>query len=53
MTHTIEELIKGVWIPIEVFTPTDQSTSRELAEAISPLIMTLVHFSLIFIIGSN
>ena len=33
MTHNIEELIKGAWIPIEVFTPTDQFTSRELAEA--------------------
>ena len=33
MNHTIEELIKGVWIPIEVFTPTDVITSKDLAEA--------------------
>ena len=33
MSHTIEELIEGVWIPIQVFTPTDKFTSKELAEA--------------------
>ena len=33
MRHTIEEFINGTWIPINVFTSTDEFTSKELAEA--------------------
>ena len=33
VTHTIEEFIDGVWIPVEVFESTKEFTSEELAQA--------------------
>tara|TARA_B100001939_G_scaffold11449_1_gene10000 strand:+ start:921 stop:1145 length:225 start_codon:yes stop_codon:yes gene_type:complete len=33
VTHTIEEFINGVWVPLEVFESTEEFTSKELAQA--------------------